>query len=897
MLEDSDVGVLVTQNSLLESLPENNPRVVCLNSDWGVIEQHSQSNLDVGVNSDNLAYVIYTSGSTGKPKGVMILHGGMANYLNWCTKTYNVAGGIGSAVNSSIGFDATITSLFSSLLVGGKVVLLPETEEIEALKAALSSDSVFSLIKITPAHLEILSHLLEFEQVNIQTQAFIIGGEALSEKVASFWQKYAPKTRLINEYGPTETVVGCCIYEVEEQSFPVRNIPIGRPIANTQTYILDSQLQPVPVGVPGELHIGGDGLARGYLNRRELTQEKFIQNPFNKLQRLYKTGDLARYLPNGNIEYLGRIDNQVKIRGFRIELGEIEAVLTTHPQVNQTVVIAQEDNIGNKRLVAYVAANSEIKTQKLRDYLKAQLPEYMLPSAFVTLESLPLTPNGKIDRKALQTTDVSIVERETVYKAPRTQSEQIVANIFAQVLNVENIGINDNFFEKGGHSLLATQIILSLSQTFQINLPVNCLFEEPTVTGLANSIDTIVQKGTYTKTIPNLNTEAVLDPKIQFNSPFEHIPEPKNIFLTGATGFLGTYLLYELLENTRADIYCLVRSSDIKSAHIKLKNKLESYLLWNDLFSSRIIPIVGDLSAKLLGLSTQEFNQLANQIDVIYHNGAWVNKIYNYLTLKPANVLGTEEILRLASEHHIKPLHFISTISIFSSEANSEIELIRESDIPEYNNGLTSGYDQSKWVAEKLVMEARDRGLPVSIYRPGMVIGHSQTGVSNTNDFFCRIIKGSLQLGMVPIIDYQLDLIPVDFVIQAIYEISRQKESLGKVFHFSNPNPTRIKNLFQWIVSLDYPLKEVSLGKWISELIARPENVMHPYSFNFKSQLKQEKELLQNYRKIDCQNTLKSLANTDIDIPTINMKLLETYFLYFVSSGFLQFPQGKRILN
>ncbi|MEM6404691.1 MAG: amino acid adenylation domain-containing protein, partial [Cyanobacteria bacterium P01_D01_bin.116] len=267
MLEDSDVGVLVTQNSLLESLPENNARVVCLDSDWGVIEQHSQSNLDVGVNSDNLAYVIYTSGSTGKPKGVMILHGGMANYLNWCTKTYNVAGGIGSAVNSSIGFDATITSLFSSLLVGGKVVLLPETEEIEALKAALSSDSVFSLIKITPAHLEILSHLLEFEQVNIQTQAFIIGGEALSEKVASFWQKYAPKTRLINEYGPTETVVGCCIYEVEEQSFPVRNIPIGRPIANTQTYILDSQLQPVPVGVPGELHIGGDGLARGYLNR------------------------------------------------------------------------------------------------------------------------------------------------------------------------------------------------------------------------------------------------------------------------------------------------------------------------------------------------------------------------------------------------------------------------------------------------------------------------------------------------------------------------------------------------------------------------------------------------------------------------------------------------------
>ncbi|WP_143288381.1 thioesterase domain-containing protein, partial [Calothrix rhizosoleniae] len=249
-------------------------------------------------------------------------------------------------------------------------------------------------------------------------------------------------------------------------------------------YILDSHLQPVPVGVPGELYIGGDGLARGYLNRPQLTSEKFILNPFDdsKSERLYKTGDLTRYLRDGNIEFLGRIDNQVKIRGFRIELGEIEAVLATHPQVNQTVVIATEENTGNKRLVAYVVINSEITTQQLREYLKAQLPDYMVPSVFVTLESLPVTPNGKVDRKALP---VPEIERDVEYVAPRTKVEEIIANIFAQVLELENIGIYDNFFELGGHSLLAFHLMSEIQKRFQKKLPLATLFQNPTIKQLA----------------------------------------------------------------------------------------------------------------------------------------------------------------------------------------------------------------------------------------------------------------------------------------------------------------------------------------------------------------------------------------------------------------------------
>ncbi|NEO35901.1 MAG: amino acid adenylation domain-containing protein [Moorea sp. SIOASIH] len=494
ILADSGVEVLLTQQSLLESLPSHTAQMVCLDSDWGAIEQYSGQNLDVGVTSDNLAYVIYTSGSTGKPKGTMILHSGVGNYLSWCTKAYNVADSEGSTVNSSIGFDATITSLFSPFLVGRKVVLLPEEGEIEALKAALCSGTKFSLVKITPAHLEILSYLLAHEQVKIDNKAFIIGGEALSANHIKFWQKYAPQIRLINEYGPTETVVGCCIYEVGGKTFSGGNIPIGRPISNTKIYILDSHLEPVAIGVPGELYIGGDGLARGYLNRPELTSEKFIPNPFcnSKSQRLYKTGDLARYLRDGNIEFLGRIDNQVKIRGFRIELGEIEAVLSSHPHIQQTVVIAREDIPGNKRLVAYIVSQSEsLSTNQLREFLKQKLPEYMVPSAFVTLDTLPLTQNGKVDRKSLPAPD-GVVTSVEEYVAPRTPTEEIIANIFAKVLGLQDVGIHDNFFELGGHSLLAVRLMSQIKQQFQINLPLATLFQSPTIEQLASLLGSSV---------------------------------------------------------------------------------------------------------------------------------------------------------------------------------------------------------------------------------------------------------------------------------------------------------------------------------------------------------------------------------------------------------------------
>jgi len=493
MLSDSQVSVLLTQEKLLAGLPEQSAYAICLDTGWGGISQESEENLNSGVNPANLAYIIYTSGSTGKPKGTMIVHQGLVNYLSWCIKAYAVADGVGSPVHSSIGFDATITSLFSPLLVGQRVVFLPEKQEIEALSAILCSQSNFSLVKITPAHLALLSELLPSKEAAGQTRALIIGGEALSKKSISFWQTHAPETRLINEYGPTETVVGCCIYEVPAQTSLSGLVPIGRPIANTQLYILDRSLQPVPIGVAGELHIGGDGLARGYLNRTELTTQKFIPNPFSDepAARLYKTGDLARYLPDGNIEFLGRIDNQVKIRGFRIELGEIEAVLRQNQAVQDAVVIDQEYDPSDKRLVAYVVPSQEqaLSTRELRRYLKQKLPDYMVPSAFVQLEALPLTPNGKVDRRALPVPDATRAELEEDFVAPRTPVEKVLAEIWAEVLGIERVGIHDKFLELGGHSLLAIGIISRLRDTLKVELPISSLFASPTVAELAQRIE------------------------------------------------------------------------------------------------------------------------------------------------------------------------------------------------------------------------------------------------------------------------------------------------------------------------------------------------------------------------------------------------------------------------
>ena len=499
MLEDAGVQVILSQEKLRRRLSGFQATMICLDSNWQRIATESTINPVNETVAENLVYVIYTSGSTGRPKGVMISHQGLVNYLSWCTSEYAVAEGKGTLVHSPLGFDLTVTSLLSPLLAGQRVILLAEQPEIESLRKTLRAGADFSLVKITPAHLEILSHTTQSDEVQEWARALIIGGDALFGENLSFWRNHAPATRLINEYGPTETVVGCCVFESPQGEIPSGPVPIGKPIANTQLYVLDERQQLVPIGLPGELYIGGDGLARGYLNRPELTAQKFVPHPFSAEAgaRLYRTGDIARYLPDGNLEYVGRADHQVKIRGFRIELGEIEAALARHPLIREAVVITSEDQPNNKRLVAYCVPREQnassqtrnghpLSSDSLRDYLQKELPDYMIPSEFVMLETLPLTANGKVDRRALPSLNGNGSDRAETFIAPRDVLELQLVQVWEEILGRGPIGVRDDFFKLGGHSILAARLMARIQQLLGVNLPLATLFKRATIEYLAS---------------------------------------------------------------------------------------------------------------------------------------------------------------------------------------------------------------------------------------------------------------------------------------------------------------------------------------------------------------------------------------------------------------------------
>jgi amino acid adenylation domain-containing protein/FkbM family methyltransferase len=489
MVQQSQLSVILTQEKFAAGLLSHRVKIVKLDSEWKKIGRESSQNLDCVVEPENLAYVMFTSGSTGRPKGVMVTHKGLTNYLQWAISSYPVKQGKGSPLHTSMSFDLSLTSLLPALLVGQSVIVMEEGDELQQVATGLHSGAGFSLVKATPSHLHVFRELLSEKNEIVPPAAFVIGGEALSYEDVKWWREQAPATRLLNEYGPTETVVGCCVYEIGKDDRNSGSVSIGRPIANTHLYVLDQNGELAPLGVPGELYIGGAGLARGYVNRPDLTAERFVPDHLSGQagERLYRTGDKARWRSDGNLDYLGRTDDQVKVRGHRIELGEIESVLMQHGMVDQAVVIARPDQRGDMRLLAYVVHHdkSASAVSALREYLRGRLPEYMAPAVIVELAELPLTSNGKVDRKALP--DPGYPQQEQT--APCNMEEEILCGIFSEVLKLDQVGTAQNFFDAGGHSLLATQIISRVRNAFGVDLPLRALFEAPTVAGLAERLE------------------------------------------------------------------------------------------------------------------------------------------------------------------------------------------------------------------------------------------------------------------------------------------------------------------------------------------------------------------------------------------------------------------------
>ncbi|PHM11385.1 non-ribosomal peptide synthetase [Nostoc sp. 'Peltigera malacea cyanobiont' DB3992] len=516
MLEDAQVKVLVTQQQLVESIPQHQAHLVCLDSDWEKIAQECELNPENTAATDNLAYVIYTSGSTGKPKGVLVNHSNVVRLFAATDAWYHFNAQDVWTMFHSYAFDFSVWEIWGALLYGGRLVVVPYlvTRSPESFYQLLCQEKV-TILNQTPSAFR---QLIQVEQStatigDLNLRLVIFGGEALEIKSLQPWfERHGDQMpQLVNMYGITETTVHVTYRPLSKADLNHPASVIGRPIPDLQVYVLDEYFQPVPIGVPGEMYVGGEGVTRGYLNRPELAAERFISNPFDK-SKLYKTGDLARYLPNGELEYLGRIDNQVKIRGFRIELGEIEALLVQHPAIWESVVIVREDQPGDtctersrsKRLVAYVVPVEQSPTVlELRQFLKAKLPEYMVPNAFVLLESLPLTSNGKVDRRALPKPEIDSTLLEK-YVAPRTPIEEMLTQIWAQVLRLERVGIHDNFFEVGGHSLLATQLLSRIRTSFKVELALRELFARATVAELAQSIGQLQQQDLELISLPIL---------------------------------------------------------------------------------------------------------------------------------------------------------------------------------------------------------------------------------------------------------------------------------------------------------------------------------------------------------------------------------------------------------
>lgn len=896
MLQDSQVQVLLTQRPLLEHLPTCQATILCLD-DTTPWQNQPRDNPQRRSGSNDLAYVIYTSGSTGKPKGVQLPHVGLTNLALAFIQAFQVNTQSRFLQFASFSFDAAVAEISTTLLSGGTLFI----SEINDL---LSTDFTDFLHQQRITHVILPPSLLSnLPQVVLPTlQNLMVAGESCPASLLAHWAK---NRLFINGYGPTETSV-CASYAICTPS--TDKLPIGKPLANMRIYILDAQHQPLPIGVPGELCVAGIGLAIGYLNRPKLTAERFINvTVFGRQERIYKTGDLACWLADGNLDYLGRIDHQVKLRGFRIETGEIEAVLQQHPLINEAIVV---HDAAKNHLNAYftcvpqtdaddnISAINACTPAILHTHLARALPNYMMPATFTPLDKLPLTPNNKVDRKALPAPDMAI-QVEGI--APRTATERALAELWSNLLQIEVNDIEADFFALGGHSLLAIQLVARVRTQFEVDMRLHILFKYPLLRRLAVWIDQ--QRGEITmmtETDENpaidLEAEAVLEDSIQplDNTTGLVIEAPKAVLLTGATGFLGVYLLYELLLQTQADVYCLVRADSIEKGMARLQQALTKQTLWQADFQKRIIPLPGDLSKPLLGLSEAQFEQLAQNIDVIYHSGAEVKALHPYPHLKSTNVLSGLQLLQLATQHKPKPLHFISSIGAVIADNAPLPETIFESDTITADQVEADSYTQSKWVAEQLMLQASARGIPIAIYRPSRVAGHSRTGIWNDDDYLSVVLKGCVKLGTIPYFYnyFEDNMAPVDFASRAIITLSRRPDSLHKTFHITNPHSTYWFQFLQHLRSVGYPIDVVSAKEWCD---AVEQQLDSPLLSLLAEQLRTADDEVDTppvttdtTLKLDCQHTLAGLAGADIVCPVVDDELLQVYCRYFKASGFFE---------
>jgi len=813
MLRDSDCHFILTNCCHKHNCLKTKVEIIDL-STLEILEG-SKEDLTCSSRPTDLAYVIYTSGSTGLPKGVMIEHKAISNFVHAITREIDFSYKTIISM-TTLSFDIFFLETFLPLLIGMKVIIANNEELVTpALLSNLIVRYQVDVLQATPSR---MNAMLNNNSTCLNKLSLImVGGEVFPESLLLSLKKIT-NAKIFNMYGPTETTIWSSTKRLDDTD----QLSIGRPIGNTKFYILDIYQKPVPIGMLGEIFIAGDSVARGYLNRPELTEERFVPNPFVPGTRMYKTGDIGKWLKNGEIEHIGRNDNQVKIRGFRIELGEIEKCLLKNESINHAVVTSNLGNLDRAYLCAFLVGNEELSLSKLRQHLSDYLPDYMIPNRFIWLPDLPLTPNGKVDRKSLPDPDWVEEHIPHAYVSPGDGIEQKLADIWSEVLETPKVGIDDDFFVLGGDSLAILEI---LSKTLPNDWKISAqeFYEYPTIRKLATVIKERCLITNQIKNAYSNNLASNLDVLKRYT--VQETVDAGNVLLTGVTGFLGMHILMELLNSHAGKVYCLVREQGFEK---RFGNLFNFYFPQASMerVHDRIVLVHGDISKKRLGLSEDEYQRLAGNVASVIHSAAMVKHFGIYSEFERVNVNGTQEIVDFCQKHN-KHLSFISTISVSGNYMSEEkfTKDFTENDLYIGQDYQSNVYVRSKFEAESLILEAVKKGLMATIFRVGILTGRLSDGQFQYNieeNAFYRKLKSIFEIMLLPeeVFEEFIEFTPVDSCAKAIIAILKSNSPKLLIFHLFNHKTLRIENFLNMLGLYGIRIKGIPPKQFIDVIIS-----------------------------------------------------------------------------
>ncbi|WP_368082717.1 amino acid adenylation domain-containing protein [Klebsiella michiganensis] len=819
MLQDASVDCIATTRSLVAKFPVSGSVPLLLIDDippeypgeWSYIKRMPDDEL----------YIIYTSGSTGQPKGVRLLNKTLDNLIKWQRDVSECGQGDCTLHFMSLSFDVSVQEIFGTLACGGRLYIASEEErrDLDHLQEVILEQEInrlyFPYVALQQfAHLSALAN----RQFPSLKEVYSTGEQlVLTADIKHFFRQ---PVRLINLYGPSESHV-CSAYVLPPESDKWGDAAsIGYPLPGFSLLVVDEHLQLVPAGVAGELLIASDFLSPGYHNKSEENARRFISAEGFAAQscHAYRTGDLVRLEHDDRFSYLGRIDNQLKIRGFRIEPSEVEAAINALEGVQVSAVVGRADHSGSQQLIAFIAGLLDDKgnqKDKIKRGLRLVLPEYMVPTELVFVDKLPTTPSGKIDRKALLKVDIIVESSTQMPERSLTKTQEQVRALWETLFPGRHIALHDDFFAIGGHSLLATQLVFLLRKAFDCDIPLRLLFNHPTLSAMAESIDGYIasEKGR----VDAVDRSFVQDGYERIHWQGCVCSTPGLTLLTGATGFLGIYLLRSLLLAGTQSVLCMVRARTHEHALARLRENALRYGIADEIDFSRVEVCLGDVGQRNLGLSSEAYSRLAERVDTVFHAAAQINFLLSYSSVKQSNVQGTLNILAFCGCGGRKTLHYLSTIAVFSPRYPESP--IVEHCVPGHPEALSIGYTQSKWVAERYVIQAREQGLDANVFRIGRIGGDSRSGACQSDDFLWRQIKSFIQMGLAPDpSSLSTDLLPVDFVAEAIVALARSEATRQENFHIFHPQSTRFDPVYRAIRSLGYPLETTSDGEWLQQL-------------------------------------------------------------------------------